>query len=127
VMILVIFDDFVFGKMVFPLVDYIKLKLSNAIENVYEKEGIRSKFAKLIRKYFLQWFATVMIILYCYIGYEILGAYVIEPILQRWKAIILIVIIVLFLLLNYIVNNARMRKRFFGFTMSNPKGKKSTL
>lgn len=120
VMILVIFDDFVSGKMIFPLADYVRHGLARSINILYEKKEIKSKFAKHVRNYLSQAFATLLFILYCYIGGDIFGTYVIAPILQRWQGIILIVVIIMFLMLNYLVNNERMRKRFFGFGINKP-------
>jgi F0F1-type ATP synthase assembly protein I len=123
VMMLVLFDDFVTGKIIFPLADFIKYKFAKEITNLYEKKGIKSAWAKSARRYFSEAFATVLVIVYCYLGYAFLGVYFIEPILQRWSAVILLVVIVLFLMLNYLVNNTRMRRRFFGFGAYKPEEK----
>ena len=120
VMILVLFDDFVTGKIIFPIADFIKYKFASNITKVYEKKGIKSFWAMLARKYGSETFATVLIIIYCYIGYEILGTYVIAPLLERWKSAILLVVVALFLTANYLVNNPRMRKRFFGIGTYKP-------
>jgi hypothetical protein len=123
VMMLVLFDDFVTGKIIFPIADFIKYKFAKEITNLYEKKGIKSSWAKHARKYLSEAFATILVILYCYLGYAFLGVYFIEPILQRWRAVILLVVIVLFLMLNYLVNNTRMRRRFFGFGAYKPEEK----
>lgn len=114
VMILVLFDDFVTGKIIFPVADFIKYKFAANLTKVYEKKGVKSFWAKLARKYGSEAFATILVIVYCYIGYAILGEYVIAPILQRWQSIISFVVLALFLAANYLVNNPRMRRRFFG-------------
>jgi len=124
VMILVIFDDFVFARTVFPFVDFIKYELSKGIEGIYEKKGIKSLWAKYAKRYSIEALATVLIVTYCYLGYEILGVYFIEPILQRWKSVILLVVIALFIMANYLINNPKMRKRFFGVYVYNPEKKK---
>lgn len=124
VMILVIFDDFVSGKIIFPLADYVRHFMARGINTIYEKREIKSKFAMHFKNYISQAFATLLFILYCYIGGDILGTYVIAPILQRWQGIILIVVIIMFLLLNYLVNNSKMRRRFFGFGINKPAEKK---
>jgi len=123
VMILIFFDDFVSGKIIFPVADYIKFKLSKGIGTIYEKKQIKSSPAKHFRRYISEASATVMIILYCYIGYALLGVYIIEPLLQRWKGIITIVVLVMFFGVNYLVNNAKMRRKFFGFGIYNPEKK----
>jgi len=120
VMILVLFDDFVASKIIFPIADFIKYEFAANLAKVYEKKGIKSFWAKLARKYASETFATVFIIVYCYIGYAILGEYVISPLLERWKSIILLVVIGLFLTANYLINNPRMRKRFFGVGVYKP-------
>lgn len=124
VMILVIFDDFVFGKFVFPLVDFLKYIIFKHVGAFYEKKGIKSWWAKASKKYFSEIVATVLIIFYCYLGYAILGIYFLEPILQRLKAIILIIVIFLFFIANYLINNPRMRRKFFGYGVYHPEKKK---
>ena len=123
VMILVLFDDFVTGKIIFPIADFIKYKFAANLTRVYEKKRIKSFWAMLARKYGSEAFATVLIIVYCYIGYAILGTYIIAPLLERWKSIILLVVIGLFLTANYLVNNPRMRRRFFGVGTCKPEQK----
>ena len=127
VMILVFFDDFVVGKIIFPIADFIKYEFARGIDIVYERKKIKAQttWARLVRKYSSETLSTVLVVFYCYVGYEILGIYVIAPILERWKSFITIVVIILFLIVNYLVNNPKMRKRFFGFGIYTPEKKQS--
>ena len=120
VMALVIFDDFVFGKFVFPVVDFLRYTIFKQVGAFYEKKDIKSWWAKVSKRYVSEIIATVLIILYCYLGYVVLGIYILEPIFQRLKSIILIIVIVLFFIANYLINNPRMRRKFFGFGVYHP-------
>jgi len=120
VMVLVFFDDFVVEKFIFPIADFVKFKVFKHVGLLYEKKGITSWWAKASRKYVSEALATALVVLYCYSGSVVLGIYVLEPVFQRWKSFISIVVIVLFLMANYVINNSRMRKRFFGLGVFNP-------
>ncbi len=124
VMILVLFDEFVMSRIIFPITDYIKYILAKFIDFFYQKKEIKAKWAHFIKRYFSEIVATMLFIAYCYIGYAILGEYVIAPILTRWQAIILPVIILLFVLANYMINSPKMRRRLFGIGIYNPERKK---
>ena len=123
VMVLVFFDDFVVERMIFPAADFVKFKIFKHVGTLYEKKGIKSWWAKASRKYISEATATLLVILYCYSGSVVLGIYIFEPIFQRWKSFISIVVLVMFLMSNYVINNSRMRKRFFGLGIYNPEKK----
>ncbi|MCX8158800.1 MAG: hypothetical protein N3D20_00695 [Candidatus Pacearchaeota archaeon] len=123
VMILVIFDEFIFGKIVFPVADFIKYKLFKGLGVIYEKKEIKSRVAKYFQRYFSEAIATILVICYCYFGYYILSEYVLEPVLRRWQAIILLVVIGLFVGMNYLINNKKLRKKIFGVDIYNPEKK----
>lgn len=129
VMILVFFDDFVVGRIIFPVADFVKYELAKGIDFIYETKHIASErtWAKLLRKYSSEAVATLLVIIYCYLGYEILGIYVIEPILERWKGVITIVILIMFLIVNYLVNDVKMRRHLFGFGVYNPEKDKKQI
>ena len=88
-------------KVVFPLADGVKahankkIKKNNAATNLFT-EGL----------------ATTIFILYVYFTTDVLAKYVFAPILRETKEFILIVVVVLFLLLNYVINHKDIRKRF---------------
>jgi hypothetical protein len=105
-MILVIFDDFLNRKLVFPVADMVKWK---AHETVSQTRA--SRFSK----YAAEYSATIIFILFCYLGSQVLSDYVIYPILNNLKNMITIVVLVAFLLMNYVLNNLQMRKRFWGY------------
>ena len=125
VMILIFFDEFFTGKIAFPIADYLKYELTKGIDKVYENRNIkkRSSWARYLKKYLSEAIATVLIILYCYMGYAFLGVYIIQPLLDRWSAIITLVVIAMFLAVNYLVNSPKMRRKFFGFGIYNPEKK----
>jgi hypothetical protein len=124
VMILVLFDEFVMSRMVFPLTDYIKYLISKSVDLLYKEKEIKAKWAHFVKRYIAEIIATALFIVYCYVGYAILGEYVIAPILTRWQAILLPVVILLFVLANYMINSPKMRRRLFGMGIYNPEKKK---
>lgn len=120
VMVLIIFDEFVIGRVIFPVADFIKYYLAKGINLIYEKKGIHSKLAKGFKRYSSEAVATLMVIAYCYVGYWIVAKLVIEPILIRWQPAILLVVIVLFFVFSYLINKASWRRQFFGVGIYNP-------
>jgi len=102
----------------------VKSKISEGVGVLYENNGIRSGWAKFIKRYVSEAFATFLVIFYCYAGSVLLGIYILEPIFQRLKSIILIIVIGLFVLTNYVINNSKIRKMLFHLDIDNRKGKK---
>jgi len=109
VMILVIFDDFVMNKLVFPFSDFLKTK-------VFEKTKDVRHFKKrrFIPKYLSEFIATAIFIIYCYFGCVIFSEYFVVPILARMQNIILIVIITSFVVFSYILNRTSWRRKMYG-------------
>ena len=107
VMLLVIFDEFVSMKIIFPFADFIKKSLFSKASSIKQAR----KHKKPV-KYFTEFLATAIFIFYCYMGYFILGRYFIAPILYRLQNIILIIVVAIFLLVSYVFNNRRLRKKF---------------
>lgn len=116
VMILVLADDWVMTEVIFPSADFIRNWLARLFNAFYEKRKIKSKsrLASFVRKYSSEAFATILVIGYLYIGCDLFGQYVILPILQQWQSFIMIVVLVVFLISNHIINDARKRRHFFG-------------
>lgn len=124
VMILVIFDEFVIGKILFPVADFIKFRLARLLGVVYERRGIRSGVAKGFQRYSTEAVATIAVIVYCYLGYAVVSEFLVEPLLIRWRSVILLVVIILFFIFNYLINQTRWRRQFFGVGSYDPDKKK---
>ncbi|MBS3065583.1 hypothetical protein J4229_00870 [Candidatus Pacearchaeota archaeon] len=124
VIVLVFFEDLIIKKFIFLSADFVKSKISEGVGVLYENNGIRSGWAKFIKRYVSEAFATFLVIFYCYAGSVLLGIYILEPIFQRLKSIILIIVIGLFVLTNYVINNSKIRKMLFHLDIDNRKGKK---
>jgi len=107
VMVLVIFDEFVSGKIIFPVTDFIKAKF---FEQAMSVEKVK-KHRKLV-KYASEFIATIIFIFYCYVGYLILAEYIIIPILTRLQNALLLVIIIVFLLISYVYNSRKLRRKY---------------
>jgi hypothetical protein len=106
VMILVIFDDYISGKLIFPFVDNIK---QFVFTKAKEKVSTRYHF---VAKYSAEFLATALFVIYFMFGYYILSEYVFAPIMRRLQSILLIVVLVTFFLLSWVFNNKKMRKRY---------------
>lgn len=108
VMFLVIFDDYISGRIIFPWVDKLR-------DYLFEKtkEKFKRKKYRAIPNFLAKCLATILFILYFFLGYWYLAEYVVIPILQRLQHIILIVIVVFFLTMVWVFNNKRMRRKYF--------------
>jgi len=109
VMILVVFDDFFTERITFKGIDWLKKKV---LEKAKEK---MSKKRTIIVKYLFNLLATFLFIGYFFIGYWILSEYVIVPILIRAQGILLIILIILFLIMSWMLNNRKVRKKYLGY------------
>jgi hypothetical protein len=109
VMILVVFDEAVTGRFILPLVDKIR-------DSIFEKSKSRlRKSLHVIPKYFAEFLATALFILYFFAGYWVLSEYAIVPILGRLQDIILIIVIIFFIAISYVFNSKKMRKRYLDY------------
>lgn len=106
VMILVMFDELVTGRIILPAVD-------NLRDFIFKKgkEELQVKY-EWVPKYFARFLATLLFIFYFFMGYWILSEYVIVPILLRLKSILLIIVMIFFVLVSRALNNKRIRKRY---------------
>jgi hypothetical protein len=104
--VLVIFDDYVSGKLIFPAVDKIKHFIFTKAK---EKMSRQYHF---IAKYSSEFLATFLFIVYFVFGYFILSEYVFAPIMRRLQNVLLIVIAVLFLIMSWAFNNKKIRKKY---------------
>ncbi len=107
VMVLVIFDEFVSGKIIFPATDFIRDFLFVKLLGIKE-----AKRYKRIIRYLTEFISTAVFIFYCYLGYFILGEYIIAPVLFRLQDFILLIVIIVFLLISYVYNNKKLRRKF---------------
>ena len=103
--ILVIFSNFINQHIVFPVADYFRQKTA-------QKLSVRRGW---VRRYVSEAVATILFIIYCFFGSYFITEYFIAPVLTKFKGIILLVVIVLFFLVSYSINDSITRKRFFGF------------
>ncbi len=109
VMILVIFDDFITGRIILPGVDKLR-------DIVFQKtkEKIKRKYA-IIAKYSSEFLATAIFISYFFLGYWFLSEFIIVPILQRLQNIILVLVIACFLVLSLVFNSKKLRKKYLDY------------
>jgi len=120
VMILVIFDDFISGRVILPGVDRLKdLVFQKAKEKIQKKQETKrftKKIEILLAKYSAEFLATSLFILYFFAGYFFLSEYIIVPILQRLQHIVLITTIASFLAISWVFNNKSLRKKFLDYS-----------
>jgi len=102
---LVVFSKAVLNAAVFPLTDFVKKKTGQKAR----KMGTSQTFSKILS----EGFATIVFLVYCYLGSWVLAEYVFGPILGRLRAYLLIVVIILFLVIGYVINSSYFRKKFF--------------
>ena len=108
--ILVVFTDFINSYVVFPIADKVKYKARHKIREIGE-----SRIVYNLSKYASEGLATIIFLLYCYLGASVLAEYVFAPIMFKMKNFILIVVIVLFFLISYFINNKEFRDMFMSF------------
>jgi len=104
--LLVILSDYFNKNLVFPISDSVKKK---TYENI-KKTRVHKK-NPLISKYLSEGIATIVFIMYCYLGAFIVAEYIFSPILLRLQNYILIAIIFLFFSVSYLINNKAARNR----------------
>ncbi len=108
IVVLVLFIDKIHNKIIFPLTEWAKRETSTRIKN----RNIRHKHT--IAKHASEGAAAVIFLAYCYFGEILLADFIFEPILDKLRSIILIVVIVVFFVLSYIINNVKIRKFLYG-------------
>jgi len=106
--VLVLFEEKVLKHLVFPVADLIKETTHSKLINYRPSEGFR-----VFAKYFSEALATIIFLVYCYVGASLLAEYFFEPLLMKMKPFILIPVVLLFLILSYAINNLNMRRTFF--------------
>jgi len=103
--ILVLFSDFVGRKLVFPLADLTRRKAHGGLsKGSYKGQDFISKYGS-------EALATLIFILYVYLGASVLAEYVFDPILRNLQHMITIVVIILFLILSWIINTPKLRTK----------------
>ena len=107
VVLLMIFSDFVNRRMVFPLADMVKERTHRGMKPTHE-----SKWGFLFSKYFSEGLAAVIFIVYCYFGSSLLAEYIFGPIFSSLREYLLLVVLGLFFTLSYIINSAKLRRKF---------------
>lgn len=108
--ILVIFSDFVNKNIVFPLAGYLKQRTASGIKKTKTHKKI-PWFSKLASESA----ATILFLLYCYLGSSFLAEYLFAPILFMMRNIILLVVIVLFFLISYTINSKFVKRNLIKF------------
>lgn len=107
VMILVIFDDEITGKLIFPYVDKLRDFLL-----VKSREKIKKKIYRKIVEISAKVLAAILFILYFFAGYWILSEYIVVPVLQRLQKILLLIVIGFLALMTWLLNNRKIRRRY---------------
>lgn len=109
VMILVLLDDIVMNKLVFPFSDFLKTKVFEKTKEV--KHFKRRRF---IPRYLSEFIATIIFIIYIYFGCSIFSDYIVVPILARMQDILLLVVIISFVIFSYVLNRTSWRRKMYG-------------
>lgn len=99
--LLIMFSDVVNRKIVFPLADFVKNKT------------VRSVKKQIIAKYLSEFLATLVFVLYVLFGSVFVSRFIVQPILQNAKSILVLIIILLYIGLSYIINRRKWRSQFF--------------
>lgn len=102
--VLVIFSDTINRNIVFPVADSVKAWTHKTL-------GYGKKLSKVIGESL----ATMVFILFCWLGSWVLARYIFLPILQNVRNILLPVIILLFWLISKIINDKSLRNRLMKF------------
>ena len=109
IIVLVLFIDKIHNKIIFPLTEWAKKQTSTRIKN-----RMNSEYKHTLAKYASEGAAAIIFLAYCYFGEILLADFIFEPILNKLRSIILIVVIVLFFVLSYIINSVKIRKFLYG-------------
>lgn len=104
--LLVYFGSFVHGEIILPLGDWVRKHTHRQVSNM-KRVG---KFSNFIANSM----ATIFFLLYVYFGSIIFAEYIFAPIMSNLRNYILIVVIGLFLIISYAINNLRFRTKFMG-------------
>jgi len=105
--VLVVFDNFI-TRYAFKLADSIKEKTAQNIKEFGQKSNSK-RIETLGAKYFSEALATAIILLYCYFGTTVLAEYFFAPILLKMRNVLLLVVIGLFIVISFMVNNRKVR------------------
>jgi len=103
--LLVVFSSFVNKKIIFPIADVVREETHKNVHKLTEHKT----FSDLLS----DWLATIIFLLYCYLGASLLARYIFTPILIEAQSVILLIVIVLFLMLSFALHNKKFRKSFF--------------
>jgi len=109
VMILVVFNQFFTERITFRGIDWLKEKVLEK-----SKEKFKKRYRILIR-YCFEFLATILFIAYFFIGYWLLSEYIIVPVLIRTQGRLLLTLIAFFLVMSWMLNNRKVRKRYLGY------------
>jgi len=103
--VLVIFSSFVNKKIIFSIADMVKKETHKNVHKITEHKT----FSDLLS----DWLATIVFVIYCYLGAWVLAKYIFAPILLGAQSVLLLIVIALFLLVSYALNNKKFRRSFF--------------
>ena len=98
--VLVIFSDTINRYIVFPVADLLKHRTHTKVRNFLNRK--LSLFAS-------ESVATIIFIIYCWLGGVVLAEFVFAPILNRSKDVLILVLLGAFLLISYVINSERKR------------------
>jgi len=103
---LVYFGSFVHGRIILPIGDWVRGTTHAKVSEIEKVSWMSNIIATS--------FATIFFLLYVYFGGFILAEYVFAPIMYRLRSVILIVVIGLFFLISYAINDLNLREKFMG-------------
>jgi hypothetical protein len=106
--VVVILAEILHRKIIFPLSDRLRARAREKITT-----NVQGKHSHVLSKYLSEGLATIVFIIYCYFGAEILSEYIFGPILEALHSVLILVIIGIFLGISYIINTPRIRHIFF--------------
>jgi len=108
--ILVVFSDFFNQGVVFPLADSLRSRSHGKIKKISS-----TRWVNILAKYLSEGVAAIIFIGYCYLGSFVLAEYFFIPIFNRMRDIFLLVVIALYLIVSYVINNKNLRDRLMKF------------
>lgn len=104
---LMLWEALVLKGIIFPIADVVRDRTARSLR--FTRVGESSWMTKILS----EGLATLVFIIYSYIGVVLITNYVIYPILGALRGVITLVVIVIFLLLSYTINNIRIRDKLF--------------
>jgi hypothetical protein len=107
--VLVIFSDAINKYVVFPVADFVR---DNTHKKIFKsKHNYKKKLSKIISESL----ATVIFIIYCYIGSTFLAKHLFHPVLRSFRNVLVLVLIIIFMGISFVINNKTIRNKFMQY------------